>query len=73
MSRRVSKMHGRCVRRQLNHYHDAVQTKHVPSPAAFILSCANQELAEFEMKSFYVFPHMGDGGLSVGAAYLTWA
>ena len=34
----------------------------------------NQKVAEIEgVEQTFVFPNMGDGGLSTGAAYLTWA
>jgi carbamoyltransferase len=34
---------------------------------------ANQLIATVEgVKNFFVFPHMGDGGLGLGAAYLAW-
>ena len=34
---------------------------------------ANQTIAELGWDGVYVFPHMGDGGLSVGASYLALA
>lgn len=34
----------------------------------------NQRIADLsEVEEVYVFPNMGDGGLSLGAAYLSWA
>lgn len=70
----VQKLTEELLLEQLQHFRSETGSDHIAVAGGVYANVrANQVLAEAGIKSLYIFPNMGDGGLAAGAAYLDWS